>query len=161
MKLRITLAATAAAVALAGAGCGDDDETGAPSGASGSAATSQAEAEAPAAAPQTVTPEAIAPRAASGEVLLVDVREDEEWDAGHAPDAVHVPLATVADRLDEITEQADGRPVAFICRSGNRSAQAAQIAVDGGVQDVINVGGGMGAWASAGLPIEPEGGSIL
>lgn len=156
MKLRITLAAAAAALALAGAGCGDD-ETGAPSGASGSAATTQAQA----AAPQTVTPEAIAPRAAAGEVLLVDVREDEEWDAGRAPDAVHVPLATVADRLDEITEQADGRPVAFICRSGNRSAQAAQIAVDGGVQDVINVGGGMGAWASAGLPVEPKGGSIL
>lgn len=124
------------------AGCGSDGST------------PVATAATPAAGFETVSIAQIAPRVQAGEVLLVDVREDDEWAAGHAPTAVHVPLATVGDRLSEITEAADGRPVAFICRSGNRSAQASRVASDGGVRSVINVSGGMDAWGQAGLPVE-------
>ena len=101
----------------------------------------------------TVPVAEIADRVASDEVLFVEVREDSEWAAGRAPSAIHIPLGSVADRLGEISTQAKGRPVAFICRSGSRSAQASQIAVDGGVRDVINVDGGMLAWEGAGLPV--------
>lgn len=132
----------ALAVSLFLGGCGDDG------------AAPAAAAVAPAAGFETVSIAEIAPRVQAGEVLLVDVREDDEWVAGHAPTAVHIPLATVGDRLGEIAESADGRPVAFICRTGNRSAQASRVATDGGLGSVINVDGGMDAWGRAGLPAE-------
>ncbi len=141
------------AAALFLAGCGDDAST--------------AQTDAPPAAERatagftTTTPAAIAPRAASGEVLLVDVREDAEWAAGRAPDAVHVPLADVPRELDALRARADGRPIAFICRTGRRSAQAAKLAVDAGVPQVINVSGGMGAWVAAGLPLVPQDGTVV
>jgi rhodanese-related sulfurtransferase len=146
----LRLAAILLAAVLLVAGCGGDaaTETDAPSAPARAAAT-------------TVTPSAIAPRAASGEVLLVDVREDPEWAAGRAPDAIHVPLAQVEAELPALRVKAAGRPIAFICRSGRRSAQAAQIAADAGVAGVINVDGGMGAWVDAGLPLVPEGGTVV
>lgn len=149
----LPLAAVLLAAALLVAGCGDD------------ATTTQKEPR-PAAAREasgvaTTTPAAIAPRAASGEVLLVDVREDGEWAAGRAPDAVHVPLAEVGRELGALRARADGRPIAFICRTGRRSAQAAKLAVDAGVPQVINVSGGMGAWVAAGLPLVPEDGTVV
>jgi rhodanese-related sulfurtransferase len=107
------------------------------------------------------TPAEVAPRVEAGEVLLVDVREEEEWVAGRAPDAMHVPLATVGDQLGQITRTAAGRPVAFICRSGRRSAEAAQVAAEGGVSEVLNVDGGMAAWVGADLPIKPRKGRVL
>jgi len=148
------LVALLLAAVLLAAGCGGDPATG---------EADRPAAPARAAAPgfATVTPAAIAPRAAAGEVLLVDVREDAEWDAGRAPDAVHVPLADVPRELPALRERADGRPIAFICRTGRRSAQAAQAAVDAGVPEVINVSGGMGAWVSAGLPLVPRGGTVV
>jgi rhodanese-related sulfurtransferase len=148
-RLRAALLAASATALLGAPGCGGDDPPSKPA------------AERTASRFATVSPQQIAPRVEAGEVLLVDVREQAEWDAGRAPGAVHIPLAEVGERLDEIRERADGRPVAFICRSGNRSAQASRIAVDGGVDGVINVDGGMGAWAAAKLPLVPASGTIL
>lgn len=85
--------------------------------------------------------------AAAGEVLLVDVREDDEWTAGHAPGALHVPLSALADAV-----LPTGRPVVAVCRSGNRSGVAAAWLAQAGV-DVANMAGGMQAWAAAGLPV--------
>ena len=82
-----------------------------------------------------------------GQVLLLDVREADEWAAGHAPAAVHLPLA---DALPGAVP--NGRPVLAICRSGNRSGQAAAALAAAG-RDVRNVTGGMKAWAAAGLPV--------
>ncbi len=56
-------------------------------------------------------------------VYLLDVREDDEWTAGHAPDAVHVRLGDLGARADELPRD---REVYVICRSGTRSAYAAQ-----------------------------------
>lgn len=80
--------------------------------------------------------------------VLLDVREDEEWAAGHAGGAVHVPMRRLTPpRLPE------ARPVYVICRSGNRSGQVVEILTAAGI-DARNVVGGMIAWAGAGLPIE-------
>jgi rhodanese-related sulfurtransferase len=78
---------------------------------------------------------------------LLDVREDDEWDAGHAPGATHVALGKL---------RADALPVAAqvlcICRSGARSARAAEALRAAGI-DATNVAGGMSAWVAAGLPV--------
>ena len=85
---------------------------------------------------------------------LLDVREDDEWAAGHAPEAVHVPLADVSDAASRF----DGLQVLAVCRSGGRSAKAAEVLVAAGV-DVRNVAGGMTAWAEAGLPVVRDDGT--
>ena len=88
-----------------------------------------------------------------GGAVLVDVREDDEWAAGHAPDAVHAPLG----ELGKAAEGFAGRRVLVVCRSGNRSAKAATLAEVG--VDVTNVTGGMSSWAEAGLPVVHDDGS--
>jgi rhodanese-related sulfurtransferase len=78
--------------------------------------------------------------------VLVDVREPHEWQAGHAPDAVHVPLGRVPDALPH------GSVLYLVCRSGNRSGHAVAALHRAGY-DVVNVDGGMSAWEAAGLPV--------
>ncbi len=87
----------------------------------------------------------------AGEALLLDVREDDEWAAGRAPGAEHVPLGSL-----QPAEVPTGRPVLALCRSGNRSGKATQVLAAAGV-DVRNVTGGMKAWAAAGLPVVTAG----
>ena len=89
-----------------------------------------------------------------GQAVLVDVREPHEWQAGHAPQARHIPLRDLAARADDLPP---GREVLFVCRSGNRSARAAGM-LAGRRPDVANVSGGMAAWAAAGLPVVAKGG---
>jgi rhodanese-related sulfurtransferase len=86
---------------------------------------------------------------------VLDVREDEEWAAGHAPDARHIPMAQLAVRAAEIPQ---GEPVYVICRSGVRSAMVAQALAQAG-WEAINVAGGMQDWAAAGRPMVTDGGS--
>lgn len=88
----------------------------------------------------------------SAAVLLLDVREHHEWAAGRAPGALHMPLS----RLD-VAEVPTDRPVVAVCRSGNRSGQAATVLAAAGV-DVANMAGGMKAWAQAGLPVVTDDG---
>jgi len=86
--------------------------------------------------------------------VLVDVRENDEWTAGHAPGAVHLLLAEVSDGASRF----DGQQVLAVCRSGRRSAKATEILAAAGI-DVRNVAGGMAAWAEAGLPVVREDGA--
>jgi rhodanese-related sulfurtransferase len=79
--------------------------------------------------------------------LLLDVREPEEWEVGRAPDAVHVPLASLPANRPET-----GRRVVAVCRTGARSAQATAALLAWGY-DAVNLAGGMKAWAGAGLPV--------
>jgi rhodanese-related sulfurtransferase len=81
--------------------------------------------------------------------LLVDVREPDEWQAGHAPGAVHVPLGSLARRADELPRDQD---VLLICRSGNRSGSARNLLAQHGFERAFNVAGGMLAWTRAGFP---------
>ncbi|MFE0132888.1 rhodanese-like domain-containing protein [Streptomyces sp. NPDC059037] len=89
---------------------------------------------------------------ASGDFLL-DVREDDEWQAGHAAGALHIPMSEFVARYGELTEAApqDGR-VHVICRSGARSAQVAMYLGQQGI-DAVNVDGGMQVWEAAGRPV--------
>lgn len=88
-------------------------------------------------------------------IFLLDVREDDEWIAGHAPDAVHVRLSELSARSDEIPRD---REVYVICRSGARSAYAAQ-ALAGAGWNTVNVSDGMTGWAVAGRPMISETGA--
>ena len=85
---------------------------------------------------------------------LVDVREDDEWRAGHAPDAVHVPLSELTARVAEVPEDRD---VYVICKVGGRSEQAVRYLNQQG-RTTVNVAGGMMAWAAAGRPMVSEAG---
>ena len=85
--------------------------------------------------------------------VLLDVREDFEWAAGHAPDAVHIPLSQLPARLHEIPQH---RHVLVICRSGNRSAQAASIMRDHGFEHVIDAGALSDASTATGIDIVTE-----
>ncbi|KOU63499.1 sulfurtransferase [Streptomyces sp. MMG1533] len=86
-----------------------------------------------------------------GDAVLLDVRELHEWQAGHAPRAVHLPLSTLAAEAG-LPAEAQARPLVVICRSGNRSRRAAELLVAWGAQ-AVDVIGGMGDWAEAGLPV--------
>jgi hydroxyacylglutathione hydrolase len=80
---------------------------------------------------------------------VLDVRTQSEWAAGHIPGALHIPLAELTARLDEIRDRA-GEPIAVHCQGGSRSAVAASVLQGAGFRDVSNVEGGYAAWARAG-----------
>lgn len=91
------------------------------------------------------------------DATLLDVREDDEWAAGHVRDATHIPMGDVAARLDDVPEASDGSPLYVICRSGGRSARVTQFLNANG-WEAVNVAGGMQSWASAGRPMVADGG---
>jgi rhodanese-related sulfurtransferase len=82
--------------------------------------------------------------------VLLDVRERDEWDAGHASSAVFIPLGDLEFRTLELDPAV---PVAIICRSGRRSLMAAEYLKDLGFVHPVSVAGGMIAWANAGHPV--------
>ena len=79
-------------------------------------------------------------------VLLIDVREQWEWDRGHAPHAVLMPMSSFADHVDDLPTDAD---ILVVCQSGGRSFTVASALADGGYR-AIDVLGGMGAWEQSG-----------
>jgi rhodanese-related sulfurtransferase len=86
--------------------------------------------------------------------IVLDVRENDEWAAGHIDGAVHLPMGEVPDRLAELpTDQ----PVAVLCRAGGRSARVTAYLVQAGI-DARNINGGMQAWEAAGRPMVSENG---
>jgi rhodanese-related sulfurtransferase len=87
--------------------------------------------------------------------FLLDVREDDEWTAGHAPDAVHVRLRELGAHVGELPGD---REIYVICRTGHRSAYAAQALAGAGL-NAINVADGMTGWAIAGRPMISETGA--
>lgn len=92
--------------------------------------------------------------------FLLDVRENDEWETGHAPEAEHVPLSTLI--FDRESIPAD-RQILVICKVGGRSAQATAVLRHSGF-DAVNVSGGMLAWADAGFPVQDsygQQGSVL
>ena len=97
----------------------------------------------------------VSPRAAEALVedgaLLVDVREPVELDEeGRFPDALHIPLGELSRRADELPAES---PLLFACRTGSRSAMAADAFRAAG-REAYNLDGGIQAWEAAGLPVE-------
>ena len=92
--------------------------------------------------------------------LLLDVRELEEWAAGHAPEAVHLPMSRLSAAPVTLPED---RPIVCVCHVGARSAAVAAALVGAG-WEAVNLAGGMQAWQSAGLPVvrdDGQPGSVL
>ena len=97
---------------------------------------------------KSLTPSDAAAALARGELQLIDVREPSELNEARVNGARHIPLGQLAAELGELDRD---RPVAFICRSGSRSAIATRSATKAGL-DAANVKGGITAWTRAGLP---------
>jgi rhodanese-related sulfurtransferase len=87
-------------------------------------------------------------RLETGAVLL-DVRESDEWDTGHAPGATWIPMGDVGARQNELSPD---RPIVVVCRSGSRSARVTGALCQAGY-DATNLAGGMQAWAAAGYGV--------
>lgn len=85
---------------------------------------------------------------------VLDVREDDEWAAGHIDGATHIPVAEVPQRLGELP---DADEIFVICRSGGRSSRVVEWLDAQGIE-AINVDGGMRAWSAAGRPMVSESG---
>ena len=81
---------------------------------------------------------------------IVDVREPDEWRAGHIPGAVHLPLASLQARMRDLDPR---RELIVVCRSGNRSAMAVSLLQSAGFTEAANLDGGMIAWGRHGLPV--------
>jgi rhodanese-related sulfurtransferase len=85
--------------------------------------------------------------------LVLDVRQDAEFAAGHLPRARHIPLGDLAKRIDEIAKY-KSKPVIVTCRSGSRSGSACRTLRRAGFTSVYNLKGGVPAWEQASLPVE-------
>ena len=90
-----------------------------------------------------------------GKVQIIDVREPEEFEAGHLPGAVNIPRGLLEFRVDAHPVLC-GRDCTIVmqCQSGGRSALATATMQELGYKNVVNLAGGFGAWKAAGLPVE-------
>ncbi len=87
------------------------------------------------------------------DAVVLDVRDEGEFRAGHIPQSKHMPLAGIGPRIKELDKYRD-KPVLLVCRSGNRASAAASLLKKGGFQDVRVLRGGVMSWEQANLPVE-------
>jgi rhodanese-related sulfurtransferase len=87
-------------------------------------------------------------------LVILDVREDDEWQAGHIEGAVHIPLSDLPARAAEVSGAAQ---VLCVCKVGGRSARATMLLRRSGVE-AVNLHGGMHAWSAAGHPMVSDNG---
>jgi rhodanese-related sulfurtransferase len=97
----------------------------------------------------------VAPADVDDDAYLLDVREDDEWVAGHAPGAHHLPMMEVPARLADVPQDGD---VVVVCRMGGRSGQVVAYLRQNGWDNVRNLEGGMEDWAAAGKDLVSEDG---
>ncbi|KPK38023.1 MAG: hypothetical protein AMJ69_09610 [Gammaproteobacteria bacterium SG8_47] len=86
------------------------------------------------------------------DAVILDVREDAEYQGGHIINSVHIPLRYLPERLSEL-ERHKGKPIIVGCRSGSRSNRACSLLKRGGFESVYNLAGGVMAWQNANLPM--------
>jgi sulfur-carrier protein adenylyltransferase/sulfurtransferase len=89
----------------------------------------------------------------SGEPLVLDVREQDEWDEGHLPGAIHIPRGNLESRIER-AESDHTRQIVVYCAAGNRSAFAAKTLEELGYEDVVSIAGGFTDWKRNGFPVE-------
>ena len=97
----------------------------------------------------------VAVAALPADAPLLDVREADEWAAGHAPTARHLPMSELTARLDELP---DDDPLYVVCRSGGRSARVVAYLAGQG-DPAVNVDGGMQAWSAQGRAVVADSGT--
>jgi rhodanese-related sulfurtransferase len=100
-----------------------------------------------------VSPQQAAEMQAQQKAVIIDVRENDEWNAGHIVGAIHIPLGEIHERVSELAKY-QNQPVITQCRSGARSAKAADILSKAGFNNVHNMDGGLNAWQKADLKIQ-------
>jgi len=99
-----------------------------------------------------MTPEISVVQAAekrSAGAFILDVREQDEWDAVHIPEATLIPLGQLESRLNEVPRDQE---IVVVCRSGNRSATGRDILLEAGFENVTSMAGGMNDWQAQGFP---------
>jgi rhodanese-related sulfurtransferase len=89
------------------------------------------------------------------QAFLLDVREPDEWSAGHAPGAHHLPMMEVPARMAEVPTDVE---VVVVCRSGGRSGQVVSYLMGNGWDNVRNLDGGMQSWSASGREVVSENG---
>ncbi len=89
------------------------------------------------------------------DALVLDVRDDGEYQGGHIINSVHIPLTGLSDRLGELEKHKD-KPIIVGCRSGQRSARACSTLRKQGFERVYNLAGGVMAWQNANLPLSKK-----
>ncbi|MBU2663497.1 rhodanese-like domain-containing protein [Actinoplanes bogorensis] len=97
----------------------------------------------------------VTPAEVGDDAYLLDVREPDEWTAGHAPGAHHLPMMEIPARMAEVPS--DGE-VVVVCRSGGRSGQVVSYLMGNGWDNVRNLDGGMQSWAASGREVVSESG---
>jgi rhodanese-related sulfurtransferase len=97
----------------------------------------------------------VSPSQVEPDAYLLDVREPDEWVAGHAPGAHHLPMMDIPVRIAEVPTDGD---VVVVCRSGARSAQVVAYLTGHGWDNVRNLDGGMQSWTAAGRAVVSENG---
>ena len=85
--------------------------------------------------------------------LVVDVREQAEWDEGHIAGAIHIPRGHLESRIERAAPD-PSRPIILYCSSGNRSVFAAKTLAELGYEDVVSLSGGFTDWKRNGFPVE-------
>lgn len=101
--------------------------------------------------PDTVDVQTVSAIKEQDNVIVLDVREQSEYDEGHIPGVVLIPMGEVSSRLSEIPTD---KEVIVTCRTGNRSGQITDYLREQGFDNVHNMEGGIVAWEAAGLPVE-------
>jgi rhodanese-related sulfurtransferase len=91
---------------------------------------------------------------AEGKVKVVDVRNPDEWQGGHVPDATLIPLPQIINNPDQALQGDREQPMLFICAVGERSAVACEVAAMLGYQTIYNLQGGTMQWMREGNPVE-------
>jgi len=86
------------------------------------------------------------------DALVLDIRDRNEYDAGHIVDAVHIPLGKLSDRLAEL-DKYKSRPVVVACKMGQHSGEACKTLTNAGFEQVVRLKGGMAAWRAEQLPL--------
>ena len=98
-----------------------------------------------------ISPTEAAAKSKSGEAVIIDVREKDEWDEEHIPEAIHMSRGTIELDIEEKVPDSDAMVVCH-CGAGGRSALAAENLQKIGYKNVRSMAGGLKAWTAAGLP---------
>lgn len=102
---------------------------------------------------ESISPKQAVTEFSEKKAIIVDVREDDEWQEQHIPGAIHIPLGQLKSRLSEL-ESYKNSEIITQCRSGGRSAQAVEQLKTAGFNNVHSLEGGIKAWEKEGLPLK-------